>query len=75
MTTYNESALARLLEAADENEVMREQLEYLIDHTEGHLECACSECQRYLRARSVLLEIFGEPRTAGVLEMPKAKAA
>lgn len=53
---------ARVPEAADESEVLREQLEYLIDHTADQVQCGCPECQRYLRVRSVLLEIFGEPR-------------
>jgi hypothetical protein len=53
--------LPRVLEPADENDVMREQLEYLIDHAAGREACGCSDCQRYLRARALLLEIFGEP--------------
>jgi hypothetical protein len=48
-------------ETADETDVMREQLEYLIDHIAGHESCDCSECRRYLRTRAVLLEIFGDP--------------
>ena len=44
---------------ADVNEVMREQLEYLIEHAGGGT-CGCPQCQRYLRARSLLMEIFGE---------------
>lgn len=48
-------------EPADEEDVMREQLEYLINHTNERGICDCSECQRYLRARSVLLEIFSDP--------------
>lgn len=52
---------ARVLEPADESEVMREQLEYLIIHTAGHGLCGCSECQRYVRVRALLLEIFSEP--------------
>lgn len=53
--------LPRVLEPADENDVMREQLEYLIGHTTDHGLCGCSECQRYLRVRALLLEIFSEP--------------
>jgi hypothetical protein len=49
-------------EPADERDVMREQLEYLIGHAAEPGICGCSECQRYLRVRSVLLEIFGEPQ-------------
>jgi hypothetical protein len=47
---------------ADENDVMREQLEYLIVHTfEQRGKSACAECKRYLRVRALLLEIFAEP--------------
>jgi hypothetical protein len=69
--------LARIPEPTDENEIMREQLDYLIEHATGNGQCGCSVCQRYLRARSVLLEIFGEPKTAKVLKIgPEfAKAA
>jgi hypothetical protein len=44
-----------------ENDVMRQQLEYLIGHSAERGICGCSECRRYLRVRSVLLAIFGEP--------------
>lgn len=46
-----------VVEAADPNEVMREQLEYLLDHAREGL-CGCTACARYQRVRSVLLEIF-----------------
>ena len=42
----------------DEADVMREQLEYLIEHVAAKGICGCSECQRFLRVRSALLEIF-----------------
>jgi hypothetical protein len=58
---HGELNLPRVAEPADENDVMREQLEYLIDHASEQGTCGCSECQRYLRARSLLLEIFSEP--------------
>jgi len=67
MTTHVESDY--------ENDVMREQLDYLIDHTAGHVECGCSECRRYLRARSILLEIFGEPHERPVQEFPELAQA
>jgi len=54
--------LPRVPEPADENDVLREQLEYLIGHAAERI-CGCSDCQRYLRVRSALLEIFGEPKT------------
>jgi len=50
-----------LPEPADENDVMREQLEYLIRHATEPGICSCSECQRFIRVRSLLLEIFSEP--------------
>lgn len=63
------------VESANENDVMLEQLEYLIDHTAEHVQCGCSECRRYLRVRSVLLEIFGEPQSPQVEEFPKLAQA
>jgi hypothetical protein len=45
--------------AADEGDILIEQLEYLLDHVEAAgAQCACSECKRYARARAVLMEIF-----------------
>ena len=44
------------------NDIMREQLEYLINHIAEQGICGCSQCQRYFRTRSVLLEIFNEPQ-------------
>jgi len=70
-----ETAVTRIPEPADETEVMREQLEYLIDHAAQEVQCGCSECQRYLRVRSILLEIFGEPQRPQVKEIPLARAA
>ena len=69
--------LPRIPEPADETDILREQLDYLIEHASRNAQCGCSECQRYLRVRSVLLEIFGEPQNARVLEMAPqwAKAA
>ncbi len=63
------------VESANENDIMLEQLEYLIDHAEEHVQCGCSECRRYLRARSVLLEIFEEPQRPQVQEFPKLAQA
>ena len=67
----------RIPEPAPETEVMREQLEYLIEHRAGAAGCGCSECQRYLRVRAILLEIFGEPQRGKVLEIsaPLIRAA
>ncbi len=60
-TLHKASSLPRVPEPADENDVMREQLEYLIGHATERGACSCSECQRYIRVRSLLLEIFSEP--------------
>lgn len=60
---------------AYENEVLREQLDYLIEHAGDHSFCGCSECQRYLRVRSSLLEVFGDAQRPQVEELPLAKAA
>jgi hypothetical protein len=65
----------RIVEAAYVNEVMREQLEYLIEHAEDQTQCGCQECQRYLRVRNILLEIFGEPQKARVQEIPRLASA
>jgi len=54
----------RVVVAADVNEVMREQLEFLIEHAQGG-DCGCPQCNRYHRARTLLLEAFAEsPRRA-----------
>jgi phenylpyruvate tautomerase PptA (4-oxalocrotonate tautomerase family) len=50
-------------ETTDANGIMREQLEYLINHIAEQGICGCSQCQRYFRTRSVLLEIFNEPQS------------
>ena len=61
--------LPRVAEAADEGDVLREQLDYLIDHAAQAAQCGCAECRRYERARAVLLEIFGEPKPGKVQEI------
>jgi hypothetical protein len=48
-----------VIKAANENDVMLEQLEYLIEHAQGGI-CGCAQCTRYLRARSVLMEVFAD---------------
>ena len=49
----------RVVVAADANDVMREQLEFLIEHAQGG-DCGCPQCARYHRARALLLEAFNE---------------
>jgi len=51
------AARPRVIAAADTNEVMVEQLQYLIEHA-GRGICGCPQCERYLRARALLMEIF-----------------
>jgi hypothetical protein len=54
-----EDGKQRIIAAADANEVMLEQLQYLIEHA-GTGTCGCPQCGRYLRARALLTEIFSE---------------
>lgn len=60
-TLSNALSLPRVPGSADESDVLREQLEYLIGHATEPGACGCSECQRYLQVRSLLLAIFSEP--------------
>jgi hypothetical protein len=54
----------RVIVAADANDVMREQLDFLIEHAQDG-NCGCAQCQRYLRARALLMEAFADsPRAA-----------
>jgi len=53
-----------IIAAADANEVMLEQLQYLIDHAGGGT-CGCPQCERYLRVRALLTEIFSEAPSFG----------
>ena len=68
-TLHTALILPRVPEPADTSDVMREQLEYLICHVSERGSCGCSDCQRYLRARSVLLEIFSEPESQPVRQL------
>jgi hypothetical protein len=75
-TTPDEAlSLPRVPEPADESDVMREQLEYLIEHAAERGICGCSECQRYHRVRSLLLEIFSEPEPQPVHQLTLPMAA
>jgi hypothetical protein len=57
--TAHLAAPPRVVAAANENEVMLEQLEYLIEHAQGGT-CGCAQCERYLRVRSVIMEVFAD---------------
>ena len=52
--------LPRVPEPADEADVLREQLDYLLNYPRVHGSCDCPECDRLMRVRSVLLEVFAE---------------
>ena len=52
---------ATAAELAHTNDVMLEQLAFLLEHPEEHGLCGCSTCRRYLRVREVLMEIFADP--------------
>ena len=68
-TPYKALSPSRIQEPADESDVMHEQLEYLIGHAAEPGICGCSECQRYLRVRSLLLAIFSEPERKPVQQL------
>jgi hypothetical protein len=53
----------RVVVAADADDVMREQLEFLIEHAQAG-DCGCAQCDRYHRARALLLEAFNEAPSA-----------
>jgi hypothetical protein len=59
----------RIPEPANETDILREQLEYLIGHAAGNAQCGCAVCRRYSKVRSILLEIFAEPPRANVREI------
>jgi len=58
VTPVGLAAQSRMVAAANVDDAMRDQLEFLIEnaHSSG---CGCTQCGRYQRARSVLLDIFG----------------
>ena len=68
-TPHKALILPRVAEPADTCDVMREQMEYLICHVSERGSCGCSDCQRYLRVRSVLLELFSEPESQPVRQL------
>lgn len=48
----------RTIPAADLNQVLREQLDFLIAHAADHSTRGCTTCERYQRVRSELLRTF-----------------
>jgi hypothetical protein len=53
------SARTVVIEAADTHAVMREQLEYLIDHAGSGI-CGCEQCQSYAVIRTTLMKMFAD---------------
>jgi hypothetical protein len=51
-------SLPRVPEPSDENEVMCEQLGYLIEHVTAKGTCGCPDCKRYLAVRELLMAAF-----------------
>lgn len=49
-----------VIAAANVDDVMMDQLEYLIEHARGG-DCGCADCSRYVRVRKILMEPFAEP--------------
>ena len=56
---------------ASAGDVMHEQLDFLIEHASAG-DCGCSVCDRYLRARAVLLDLFVDRDTGLHLVQPLA---
>ena len=57
-TTADRAMLPKSVRLHETDDILREQLEYLIDHAGDKIVPGCSECRRYLRVRSLLLRIF-----------------
>ena len=57
-TTPDRAMLPKSVRLPETDDILREQLEYLIDHDSGKIVSSCSECRRYLQVRSLLLQIF-----------------
>ena len=57
-TTADRAMLPKSVRLPGTGDILREQLEYLIDHASDQIVPSCSECRRYLRVRSLLLQIF-----------------
>ena len=57
-TTADRAMVPKSVRLPGTDDILREQLEYLIDHASGKIVPSCSECHRYLQVRSLLLQIF-----------------
>jgi hypothetical protein len=57
---------APTIDSAPLPDVMHEQLDYLIDHAAGCTSDCCPICHRYVRVRSIMLEMFTAKTVARV---------
>ena len=56
-------ALPRIINPADDVDVVYEQFAFMMEHVENAPHpCGCNECARFLAIRSILFQIFAEPR-------------
>ena len=59
------STLPKSVRSQETDDILREQLEYLIAHVNDKIVPGCSECRRYVRVRSLLLQIFRTSNNEG----------
>ena len=64
-TTADHAILPKNAGVAKTDDILREQLEYLIGHVSDKIVPGCSECRRYIRVRSLLLQIFQTSNNEG----------
>jgi hypothetical protein len=68
------AARSRVVTAVDANDIMMDQLEFLIEHVQAGV-CGCEQCERYWRARAVLMDVFADsPRAAAVKKTSSSTA-
>lgn len=60
MYAFARAQCPRIHPIADENAVLREQLDYLIKHTSENGTCYCQLCGRYRAIKLMLLAIFND---------------
>jgi len=64
-TTADRAMLPKSVRLPETDDILREQLEYLIEHVSDKIVPGCSECRRYIRVRSLLLQIFRTSNNEG----------
>jgi hypothetical protein len=57
--------LPKSVRLQETDDILREQLEYLIAHVSDKIVPGCAECRRYVRVRSLLLQIFRTSNNEG----------